>query len=79
MKKSSLLAKKLNQELEKNVISFSTIILKPSEPYILLIEDHAHRDSNTSLTKYEELHSEVETSIRRCYMELESIEDTILF
>ncbi len=79
MKKSSLLAKKLNQKFEQSEISFSTTVLKPSEPYVLLIEDHARRNCKSSPTKYKELHDEVATSIRHFYRELEGAENTILF
>mgnify|MGYP000847647588 CR=1 FL=1 len=79
MKKSSLLAKKLNQKFDRNEISFSTTILKPDEPYVLLIEDHAQRDYKSSPAKYDALQHEIEISIHHCYRELGNVEDAILF
>lgn len=79
MKKSSLLAQKLNSAFEKDLISFSTIVLKPSDPYVLLIKDHAYRQWDDFVQMREELTKEIEEAIRLYYIELEDVEDFLIF
>jgi len=79
MKKSSLLVQKLNSAFEKDFINFSTIVLKPSDPYVLLIKDHSHQGWNDFAQVHDELTKEVEAAIRLYYIELEDIENFLLF
>lgn len=79
MKKSSLLAKKLNLAFEQDLIAFSTIVLKPSDPYVLLIKDHSHRQWDDFAQIRDEFAQEIEEAIRLYYIELENMEDPLLF
>ncbi len=79
MKKSSLLAQKLNSAFEKDLITFSTIVLKPSDPYVLLIKDHSHRRCDDFAQVRYELTKEIEEAIRLYYIELEDIENFLSF
>ena len=78
MKKSSLLARRLNTAFEKDRITFSTIVLKPSDPYVLLIKDHSHRRCQDFAQVRDELTKEVEEAIRLYYIEAEDREDFLL-
>ena len=79
MNRSFLLTKSLNQAFAQKLIPFSTCVLKPSAPYILLIEDHSRHISDSVLQTHGISAEKIEQVIRCCYLEYEYTNNIIEF
>jgi len=67
----------LNQDFRQQRTVFSALTLKETNPCIVLMEDHLHRQMNDALYQYPEFIVELETLIYRCLIDVRGARESV--